>query len=370
MREDNVRKIWSEAELNAALADLNSDVGEDDGLAFARTSLLAAAGGEEAPPAEPRRTGAWRWLAVAAAVVTLVGGLGVATAVWTPDPAPEMSRPAASTDPDRPLAPGEFHYTEIRDWTTQAGPGFADKVQRRIELWIPADPTGVWHRRTTLTAAGHWADGRTGEPLPGPVDEYGLGGVFPGHPDFAGMYKPGWVTPLVNWLSPDAAFVASLVPDRDQLGRRLRFDTVETSDPGGGLAHRPGQSLAMARSALGTGLLRPDVRFALLDALAGIPDIVVTPHSATPDGRTATVYFAPDIGQRLYVDPATARLLAADSSPTPVATSRIQLPKSSTPVTPSSVVVPNTTTTQLRPTPDRHNVPDVQYSYAITQTSG
>ncbi|GHG38346.1 MULTISPECIES: CU044_5270 family protein [Amycolatopsis] len=368
MREDNVRKIWSEAELDAALADLNSDVEEDDGLAFARTSLLAAAGVEEAPPAEPRRAGAWRWLAVAAAVVTLVGGLGVATAVWTPDPEPELSRPAASTDLDRPLAPGEFRYTEMRDWTTQAGPGFADKVQRRIELWIPADPTGVWHRRTTLTAAGHWADGRTGEPLPGPVDEYGPGGVFPGHPNFAGMTRQGWVTPLVNWLSPDAAFVASLVPDREKLRQRLRYDTVETTDPGGGRAHQPGQSLAMARSALGTGLLRPDVRFALLDALAAVPDIVVAPHSATPDGRPATVYFARDIGQRLYVDPATARLLAVDSSPTAITTSRIELPKSTTPVTPSSV--PNTTTTQLRPTPDRRDVPDVQYSYAITQTSG
>ncbi len=371
MREDNVRKIWSEAELDAALADLNSDVDEDDGLAFARVSLLAAAGVEEAPPAGPRKSGAWRWLAVAAAVVTLVGGLGVAAALWTPDPEPEISQPAAPLpDLDRPLAPGEFHYTETRDWTTKVGPGYAGKVQRRVELWIPADPTGVWHRRTTLTGDGHWVDGRTGEPLPGPVDEYGPGGVFPGDPDYAGTDKPGWATPLANWLSPDAAFVASLVPDRETLRKRLRFDTVEITDPGGGRAHRPGQSLAMARSALAIGLLRPDVRFALLDALAAVPDIVVAPHTTTPDGRPATVYFAPDIGQRLYIDPATARLMATDSSPTPITTSRTEPPKTTTPVTPSSVVVPNSTPTGIPLNPDRHDVPDVQYSYAITQTSG
>ncbi|KDN20326.1 hypothetical protein [Amycolatopsis rifamycinica] len=370
MREDNVRKIWSEAELDAALTDLNSDVGEDDGLTFARASLLAAAGVEEAPPAGPRRSGAWRWLAVAAAVVTLVGGLGVAATLWTPDPPPETSRPAALPDLDRPLAPGEFHYTEMRDWTTKVGPGYAGKAQRRTELWIPADPTGVWHRRTTLTGVGDRVHGRTAEPLLGPVDEYGPGGVFPGHPSPAGVNKPGWTTPFVNWLSPDAAFVASLVPDRETLRKRLRFDTVDITDPGGGRAHQPGQSLAMVRSALEIGLLRSDVRFALLDALAAVPSIVVIPHSATPDGRPATVYFAPDIGQRLYTDPATARLLAADSSPTPATTSRNPVPPTTTPLPPSSAAVPNATLTTVPRAPGQAQTADAEYSYAITRTSG
>ncbi|MGW3963405.1 CU044_5270 family protein [Amycolatopsis sp. NPDC005003] len=369
MREDNVRKIWSEAELDAALADLNSDVEEDDGLAFARTSLLSAAGVEEAPPAEPRRGAAWRWLAVAAAVVTLVGGLGVAAAVWTPD-APETARPAATLpDLDRPLAPGEFRYTEARDWLFRAGPDFVGKAQRRTELWIPADPTGVWHRRTTLTNP-QAADGRTAEPRPATVDEYGPAGVFPGHPNRAGEMKPTWNTPFTNWLTPDAAFIASLVPDPQKLLTRLRFDTVEINDEGRGKPHSSGKSLAMAQSALETGLLRPDVRSALVEALAAVPGIFAVPQQTTPDGGPATVYVAKDTGLRLFLDPATGRLLAADSSPIPVITTKNELPNSTRPVPPSSAAVPNTATTQFPVSPQRHDVPDVQYSYAITQTSG
>ncbi|MDS0133592.1 MULTISPECIES: hypothetical protein [unclassified Amycolatopsis] len=369
MREDNVQKIWSEAELDSALEDLNTDVGDDDGLAFARASLLAAAGVEEAPPTRPRTSGAWRWLAVAAAVVALVGGLGVAAAVWTPDP-PETSRPAGpAADPDRPLAPGEFHYAEQRDWTTYFGKTFAIKAERRVELWIPADPTGVWHRRTSLTAQPHWADGRSAEPLPEPVDEYGPGGVFPGRPNFSGETKPFWNTPFTNWLSPDAAFVASLVPDTEKLLKRLRFDTVDVKDPGQGRAHSATESLGMARSALATGLLRPDVRFALIDALAAIPNILVVPQRTTPDNRPATVYVAKETGVRLFVDPATARLLAADISPATVITGRTEVPIS-TGVPPPSSVAPTTTTTRFPVAPDRQDAPDAQYFYDITRTSG
>ncbi|MEV7093484.1 hypothetical protein AB0M80_11675 [Amycolatopsis sp. NPDC051045] len=372
MREDNVRKIWSEAELDAALDDLNNDdVDEDNGLAFARASLLAAAGVVEAPPAEPRRTGAWRWLAVAAAVVTLVGGLGVAAALWTPD-APEPSRPAAAlSDLDRPLAPGEFRYAQASGWTYEYVSGFAAKLQRRVELWIPADPTEVWHRRTTLTRAAGGPDrDQTAGPLPGPVDEYGPGGVFPDHPDFSGQNKPTWNTPFVNWLRPDAAFVASLVPDRGKLAKQLRFDTIDVKDPGRGRAHTTTETLDMVRSALEIGLLRPDVRFALRDALAGIPGIVVFPGRTTPDGGPATVYVAKDTGRRLFLDPATARLLAADRGPSPAITGDINMPQTTIPLPPSSVNMPKTTPMQVPLAPQRLDAPDTEYSYAITRTSG
>jgi hypothetical protein len=356
LREDNVRKIWSEAELDAALDDLHGDPGDDDGLAFARASLLAAAGVEEAPPAGPRRAGAWRWLAVAAAVVTLVGGLGVAAALRTPD-APEPARPAAVLpDLDRPLAPGEFHYTEMRDWSSYVTPRFATKVQRRIELWIPADPTGVWHRRTTLTTEPGWSDGRAVDPLPEPVDEYGPAGVF--------------AVPPMNWLTPDARFIATLVPDRQKLAERLASDTLDVNSPQKGRPHSATDMLSMVRSVLETGLPRRDVRFALLDALANVPGIYVAPHQATPDQQPATVYVAKDTGWRLFVDPATARLLAADSAPTPVIIRNKGVPLTTPVPPPSSVAVPLTTTTKFPVSPQRPGAPDTEYSYAITRTSG
>ena len=369
MREDNVRKIWSEAELDAALADLNSDEEADDGLAFARATLLAAAGGGEAPPVEPRRSGTWRWLAVAAAVVTLVGGLGVAAARWTPD-APETSLPAASLpDLDRPLAPGEFRYARKLDWTYAPIPsGFGGKVQRQVELWIPADPTGVWHRRTTLTNGEHSADGKSPVLVPGPVDEYGPGGVFAGFPHFSGPGEQTGNTPFVSWLRPDAAFVASLVPDRATLAKRLRYDTIDVKDTGRGREHTSTEALDMVRSALEIGLLRPDVRFALRDALAEVPGIGVVPERTTPDGRPATVYLDVKMGRRLFLDPATARLLAADTGPSQGITPSNELPRSTTPGPPSSQRPPNPLTTQLPRSPQQP--PDEEYSYAITRTSG
>lgn len=369
MREDNVRKIWSEAELDAALADLNSDVGEDDGLAFARTSLLAAAGVEEAPPAEPRRTGAWRWLAVAAAVVTLVGGLGVAATVWTPD-APETSQPAALPDLDRPLAPGEFRYAQKLSWSTEIIFGRPAWVQQKTELWIPADPAGVWHRRTMWTGVVHGLDAKVSQDVKvnlAPKDEFGQGGVFAGDPPTSGVVKPHWNTPLQKWLQPDAAFVASLVPDRAKLVKRLALDTITPTDTG--RPHSATESLTMVRSVLELGLVPRNVRFALSDAFSDVNSAFVAPGH-TPDGRAATILGAKDSGQRLYLDPATAQLLAWDAAqPAPSITPSNEVPLSTSPRPPSSTNTPVTEESQ-KPPPDKLGEPAATYSFAITRTSG
>ncbi|MGK3200660.1 CU044_5270 family protein [Amycolatopsis sp. MEPSY49] len=353
MREDNVRKIWSDAELDAALADLHDDVDEDDSLAFARASLMAAAGTTEAPPRQ-RRRGSWRWIAVAAAVVTLVGGLGIVVSLRPP--APEPAQPAAQlADLDRPLAPGEFHYTQKLAWVTQMTFGRPSKFQQMVELWIPADPTGVWHRRT------RWTGGITGlDPTSqakvhldrAPLDEYGPGGVFPSQPP-------------VNWVAPDASFVASLPPDRAQVAKALLRD-----NRGG-----PAESLTMVRSVLALGLVRKDVRFALRDALIAIPSVHAEP-AHTADGRPATVIVAKDTGQRLYLDPSTAQLLAAADGVFSVTEHSGNVPRSTSPPPPSSAGFPSTTVTTTTeiplfpPNPQKFGEPDAVYSYAITRTSG
>ncbi|WP_410593236.1 hypothetical protein [Amycolatopsis sp. lyj-23] len=357
MREDNVRKIWSEAELDAALADLNNDVEADDGLAFARASLLAAAGVEEAPPAGPRRSGAWRWLAVAAAVVTLVGSLGVAATLWTPDP-PAISRPAAPVDLDRPLVPGEFRYAQKLGWELQIRYQQAVWVQQKVELWIPADPAGVWHRRTTWTGVVQGlgpADAQHVQVDLPPKDEFGPGGGFPGDYQAPGASTPPGRTPPQKWLQPDAAFVASLVPDRASLATRLKYDPLNNFYDG--REHSATEALTMVRSVLELGLAPENVRFALSGAFGGVTGGFVVPGH-TPDGRPAVVLGAKDSDQRLYLDPATAHLLAWDGGqPAPAITS-----------TPNST--PSWTTTERQKPQRRPGDPTSVYSFAITRTSG
>ncbi|MDX3188227.1 hypothetical protein PV458_07455 [Streptomyces sp. MN03-5084-2B] len=367
MREDNVRKIWSEAELDAALADLNSDVGEDDGLAFARSSLLAAAGVEEAPPAEPRRSGVWRWVSVAAAVVTLVGGLGIAATAWTPDPSPETSRPAASLpDLDRPLTPGEYRYAQKLTWVPEIIFGLPAWAQQKVELWIPADPTGVWRRRTMWTgvvqglAPGQQKDVQVNL---APRDESAPGGVFPPDGQSDGAHPPHWSPAQQKWLQPDAAFVASLARDQVELRKRLTF----AGDGGVGRVYTPTESLTMVRSVLELGLAPKNIRFALTEAFGAVPAAFVT-SGHTPDGRSAMVLGVKDSGQRLYLDPSTAQPLAWEAAqPVPVITRSSNIPLT-TPFSapPSMPITPKTTTTQ-KPDPAG---PVTVYTYAITRTSG
>lgn len=372
MREDNVRKIWSDAELDAALADLHDDVDEDDGLAFARASLMAAAGPSEAPPAGTRR-GPWRWIAVAAAVVTLVGGLAVVTSLRAP--APEPARPAASlADLDRPLEPGEFHYAQKLHWLPTSLEGQAAEMQQSVELWIPADPTGIWHRRTKWTGAVHGLvpeEQRKVRVSLAPFDEYGRGGVFPGPQNMGGTRAPNWNTPFQNWLTPDAAFIASLTPDRGKLVKRLSFDTISLHDSG--KAHSPTDALDMVRSVLETGLVRQDIRFGLRDAFAGITGAFVTPGH-TSDGRPATVLIGKDTGQRVFLDPATAQLLAWDAnvSPAPVTTRNREIATSTAknPPPSSGTTGPLTTTPESPAGPQLPEATETVYSFTITRTSG
>lgn len=369
MREDNVRKIWSDAELDAALSDLHDDVDEEDGLAFARASLMAAAGTPEAPP-QPRRRGTWRWIAVAAAVVTLVGGLGIVVSLRPP--APEPARPGASLAYlDRPLAPGEFHYAQKLTWVPETVLGKQVNVQRKVELWIPADPKGTWHRRTMWTGAiDGLPPGERAEVDRAPKDEYGPAGVFPGEPRMTGTTQPGWNTPLKNWLSPDADLVASLVPDRAKLTKRLLFDTIDVTDDG--RAHSATEALTMVRMVLELGLAPRPVREALRDALSGI-DMAFAVPGQTPDGRPATVVGVKDTGQHLYLDPATAQLLAWDFPPgTPATTpTRPDVPLT-VPVAPPTPVGPPTATTknEVPFAPQLPPAPATLYSFAITGTSG
>jgi hypothetical protein len=318
--DDNIRQIWSDAELDAALADLHGDPGPDDGLAFARTSLLTAAGAppEEAP--EPRKSrGSWRWIAVAAAVATLTGGLVVATQVA--GNAPAVVTPAAPgldqlRGTDLPVRPGEFRHMTTSMWNvmTYADGSRGGYLGTLAELWIPADPGGTWHRRSKMT------NDLPGLPVPQPhyepvpvktSDEAGPGGLFPiVRAQYPNSSFPG------TWDAPTADFVARLPVDVQQ----LRDQLVNTPGVMGAAAHpgKPnsaGRSAQMVQQIMELGLAPGKLRVALWQALARVDGIVTKPGTVAPDGRAGIGFTAADTGDTLIADPETAQLIGRTMPP-------------------------------------------------------
>jgi hypothetical protein len=366
--DDNLRHIWSDAQLDAALADLHDDVGDDSGLTFARASLLTAAGAEPGEAPEPHRSGSWRWIAAAAAVVVLTGGVVVAGVVTDRDPVPVApATPAPGLDQlrgvDLPIRPGQFRHATTSSWSvatrdTDRGP--TSYVGTQTEVWIPADPAGEWRRRswTTDTPAGLPVPVPRLDPLPvNTIDESGPGGAFPSaeaHSRYLGKNFRG------SWDTPTAPFVAALPADVQWLRDRLADDQSSMGDSHPGAPAGPGVALQMVRRVLEPGLVRGDVRVALWKALARVPGIVLVPRAAAPDGRGGIGFKVQDTGDTLIADPGTAQLIGYTLSPKFPADG--QEPRNTAELPVSS---PPGTTAPPRPTEKIHSVEAI-YHYTVT----
>ncbi|WP_328447901.1 hypothetical protein [Amycolatopsis sp. NBC_00438] len=382
MTDDNIRQIWSDAELDAALAHLHDDVGDDVDLTFARTSLLTAAGAEpEAPPEPAKSRGAWRWIAVAAAVATLTGGLVVATQFANRAPAPAPIAPAATLPGlddlrgvDLPIGPGEFRLTTSSSWMeADKGSIPTTYVGTQTELWIPADPAGDWHLHSTLTNTPTGLQVPTPRMEPVPVhitDTTGAGGIFPGMyggPDFLG-----------SWDAPTALFVTNLPADVQVLRAQLIDAQRGLGTPvRRGEENSPGAAVQMVRKTLELGLARGDVRVALWRALAGIDGIVTTPGMPSPDGRIGIGFTAKD-GGTLIADQATAQLIGytlprkESIGGTGIPSSKVLPPVSSTPNVPrapngTAIMTPNLPPHSSHPPEERNSMAE-SYTYSITKT--
>ncbi|KOX18634.1 hypothetical protein ADK67_36170 [Saccharothrix sp. NRRL B-16348] len=339
MSDDNIRRVWTEDELDSALDALHADVRADEPvLARTRAALIATI--EQGEPEvtttqehRPRRS-TRRWLAGAAVVVLLVAGALIAQTVSFGPPAPATAEAVRTLDRaaaqsvgavDEPVGPGQYRYVATHAWwmgtSSVEGKVFARLTEHLLETWAPADPRDEWMLRRDVTGNEQWVLGtkeeaeaagvagrrdgqRGGQPGGRP------GGQGGGQPegewramcgDFFGESKcedPG------SWQNPTAEWQAGLPTDPDALFARLRAD-APVNDTGDAAL------FAYAADALRSGLVGKDVRAALYQALTRIDGLEVTEERANLGGRVG-IALGVDDGERrreIIIDPETGRFI-------------------------------------------------------------
>lgn len=344
MTDDNVRKMWSDAELDTALHDLHREAGSEDALASARAALVLAAGGPhdgrplEGPPVK-KRGGSWRWIAVAAAVAALTGGLVVAKEAGLPG-VTDIGGPAGPSDPplvlngsDLPLPAHGYRHSVQSDWVLAFTADHLSSayVERRVERWIPVEPQGLWRLNRIQTGNVRWMSGEPYKaalqmPLPSGDDQWAPGGRFPTsrpasippYPNMTTSRQNAPVSPSstepaatlvkpTNWDNPDADFITSLPTDPAMLRKML---AVVVSDSSREITAR--ETLVRVRNVLEIGLANAAQRVALCQALATYPGVTTRPDTNGPGGTHGLGLEVDGVDHALIViDPSTAQLLSS-----------------------------------------------------------
>jgi hypothetical protein len=322
--EDNVRAMWSEDELDRALAALHApDAPDERPLGRARAELLVAAGArvDAAAPAKPKRRWGW-WAAAVATVAALVAGVLVVQTVQfdstIPSAAAEKLNSAADniTAVDEPLGPGQYRYIATHAWWMATIANRAPKhsysylAENLLETWVPADEKQDWLWRRDVTGARKWVSGTEAEARADgyPIDDPGwpegewrapCGDWFAVEEGDKPCSQPG------SWGTPNAEFMGSLPRDPGQLYDRLRADTSgKGSDP-------DLEMVVYVADALRTGLVPADLRAALYRVLAKVPGLQVTEEFANLDGQKGTAFGIGAKGMRhdVIIDPATGQFI-------------------------------------------------------------
>ncbi|MET0237789.1 MAG: CU044_5270 family protein [Kibdelosporangium sp.] len=304
MNEQNVHEVWSDDDLDRALAALHSTVDTDRRrLAAARTELERAAGAVPRP-----RRGRWA-VAVAAVVVLVAGFLAVQIIPFGGRPPAASAASLALTSAadkitaaDPPVRPGQYRYIAVHGWVTGTLENFTRLQESHGELWIPADPSQEWLDRGGPTGRYTWLVGNDADataagipPVRAQVSEQRArcGDFYPG-PAGRPCAIPG------SWQSPKPVWLAELPRDPQRLYDRLAADTS---------GHGNGESalLDYAADTLRSGLVPADLRTALYRALAKLPGLEITDRSANLDGRTGIAFGMADgrVRHEIIIDPQT-----------------------------------------------------------------
>lgn len=321
--DPNTRPLWTEAELDAALADLGRQhaATAPPPLDRARARLLAAL--PPVPPSVARRSRR-RWLTSAAAVVVLLATVLVVTNIGSGEThtanAAELvlQRAAGATihQRDTPLRPGQYRYvTEHALTTAQTYDGTTHTAYRfgmRTQTWVPYDQTREWVQDNEKTGVQEVllgsekqarSDFATSDPGPPNGRITALCGDF----DAVHTHRQPSCDAATNLKQPTSAWLATLPHDPRKLLAYLVQDIPGPS------ALQSTMAMQHAWMLLRSGIVPADLRAAIYQALGLLPDIQVTESSTNLDGRTGVALGVADqqtgVRRDIIVDPATGEYI-------------------------------------------------------------
>ena len=322
MAED-VRPMWSEEELDLALATLNADVPAGErALAKARAEL-ASVEGEPTRADRPARgrtpLGRRRWAMAIGTVAAVTTAAVVVPALpfWeTPGAAATVLYTAAdrigASDP--PVGPGQFRYVETHMWgAAYHENGTVYLAEKVNQLWAPADWQQEWLERSRTTGKRQWINGSEADLSPAERSVAGPSvserraecGDFDLEP---AQRCQGWS----GWLRPTPAQVAALPDDPAAFHDWMRADTA-------GKGKSPDQQMVvLAGDMLRGGLIPAADRVNLYRALAMVPGLEIRDEHANLDGRLG-VGLGVEAQGHLYeiiVDPGTGQFIGERQSTT------------------------------------------------------
>ncbi|MEU5697100.1 CU044_5270 family protein [Actinosynnema sp. NPDC020468] len=315
-------ELWTDGELDRALAD--QPAGPEFGAA-ARARAVARMDEAFAEPSSRRH----RWVAAAAVVTLVVGGMFAVRALDHPPAAGaaaslEQAAEGARKSPDDPLAAGEYHYLARHSWDlasgrTRAGAPLGVLVHEVRRTWIPGDRSAEWLERSS-TVDWKWVlgsqeqaetegdDGLLGALHRTTGERKGPCGDFPGdNGELGGTPDDG--TPCAerqgSWHDPAPPFLAALPLDPDAL-----YSQLDSAAHG-----NAAEALSLSAGVLSAPDASPALRAALYRALIRLPTLEITENAADLDGRTGVALgvldnpAAPRLRFDIVVDPTTGRFI-------------------------------------------------------------
>ncbi|WP_430335893.1 CU044_5270 family protein [Rhodococcus sp. ACT016] len=315
----------SDEQLDADLCRLGGDVPElPEGLA-ARIDNLMADRRIDTLMAESRTPKSRVWIAVAAAVTLLAGGVVVGTSVVSSNPGadstagPSKESPLAA-DPTRmtvdalllasseklastPSTRAAFTFVEEHAWWMSSGDGeygtFAYLGENILQTWIPADTNDEWLQRRSVSPHRQWVVGNE--------EIAGKSALGPGWPEGEFRGRRGQFFPSAgddavpaSFANPSAEYLDGLPDDPTALYEKLRAESGSDA-----------QLLSDVASGLRSGLVSNHVTSNIYRALIALQTLEVTDGQANLDGRIGTGVGVVNDGRRteIIIDPVTGEFI-------------------------------------------------------------